>query len=384
MIKVEEFYKELVKNNIDFFAGVPDSLLKYFCAYIKDNVNKEKNIIAANEGNAVALASGYHLATGKIGLVYMQNSGIGNAVNPIASLIDEKVYKIPMLMIIGWRGEPGKKDEPQHKKQGIITLDLLKVLGIKYKVLDENVSYEDMKKCTEDACNYMKEESMPYAFVIKKDTFSEYKLMNVTINEKLTLTREKAIEIVTSNIDKKSAVISTTGMASRELYEIRERLNEGHSKDFLTVGSMGHASQIALGVALNERDRNVYCIDGDGALLMHLGGMAVISSLKPENYKHIIINNGAHDSVGGQDTVGFQIDIPQIAKACGYKAAYSCSSENELMHYISVIDKIKGPVLLEVKVKKGARKDLGRPSKSPMENKEEFMRFLRNEDTLHD
>lgn len=377
MIETEDFYRELIKNKIDFFTGVPDSLLKYFCAYIKDNVQKEKNIIAANEGNAVALASGYYLATGKIGLVYMQNSGLGNAVNPIASLIDEKVYKIPMLMLIGWRGEPGKKDEPQHKKQGLITLDLLDVLGIKYEVLDENVSSEDMEKCIERAYKYMREKSMPYAFVIKKGTFSEYKLQNSSTNEKLTLTREKAIEIIASNIDKNSAIVSTTGMASRELFEIRERLNESHNKDFLTVGSMGHASQIALGIALNKKDRNVYCVDGDGSLIMHLGGMAVISSLKPENYKHIIINNGAHDSVGGQDTVAFEIDIPQIAKACGYKEAYSCSDENELINYVNIVDKARGPVLLEVKVKKGARKDLGRPSKSPIENKEAFMSFLK-------
>lgn len=381
MINTDEFYNELVKNKIDFFTGVPDSLLKYFCAYVKDNASKEKNIITANEGNAVALASGYYLATGNIGMVYMQNSGLGNAVNPIASLIDEKVYKIPMMFLVGWRGEPDKKDEPQHKKQGLITLELLEVLGIKYKVLDENVSCEDIKKYIKEAYKYMMENSMPYAFVIKKNTFSEYKLKNVTVNENLNLTREKAIDIISSNIDKNSAIVSTTGMASRELFEIRERYNEGHSKDFLTVGSMGHASHIALGIALNKKDRNVYCIDGDGALLMHLGGLAIISSLSPENYKHIVINNGAHDSVGGQETVGFQIDIPKIAKACGYKEAFSCSDENELLNYIKLIDKIKGPVLLEVKVKKGARKDLGRPTKSPIENKELFMNFLRNNES---
>ena len=377
MIKTDEFYKELINNNIEFFTGVPDSLLKSFCAYIKDNVESEKNITAANEGNAVAIASGYYLSTGKIGLVYMQNSGIGNAVNPVASLIDEKVYKIPMLMLIGWRGEPGKKDEPQHKKQGIITLDLLKILGIKYKILDENMSNNEVKNYIKDACEYMKEENMPYAFVIKKGTFSEYRLQNISEDEKLSLSREKAIELIVSNIDKNAAIVSTTGMASRELFEIRERLNEHHNKDFLTVGSMGHASQIALGIALNNKNQSIYCIDGDGAVLMHLGGLAIIGSSNAENYKHIIINNGAHDSVGGQDTVGLKIDIPSIAKSCGYKEAYSCSEEKELLSYIKLIDKMKGPVLLEVKVKKGARNDLGRPNKTPIENKEAFMKFLR-------
>ncbi|MBE6062967.1 MAG: phosphonopyruvate decarboxylase [Clostridium butyricum] len=376
MINVEEFYKELMKNNIEFFTGVPDSLLKSFCAYIKDNVCSEKNIIAANEGNAVAIASGYYLSTGKIGLVYMQNSGIGNAINPIASLVDEKVYKIPMLMLIGWRGEPGKKDEPQHKKQGIITLELLEVLGIKYKILDENMDNYDIKQVVKQACEYIAENNVPFAFVVRKNTFNEYKLKSINKENELELTREKAIEIIASNIDKSSAVISTTGMASRELFEIRERFKEEHNKDFLTVGSMGHASQIALGIALNSKDRNVYCIDGDGALIMHLGGLAIIGNLSAHNYKHIVINNGAHDSVGGQETVGLKIDIPSIAKACGYKKAYSCSNESELNEYIKIVDEMEGPVLLEVKVKKGARKDLGRPTTTPIENKEAFIRFL--------
>ncbi|HCW54687.1 MAG TPA: phosphonopyruvate decarboxylase [Clostridium sp.] len=376
MIQTEKFYDELVNNHIKFFTGVPDSLLKSFCAYIKDNVEPEKNITAANEGNAVAIAAGYYLATGKIGLVYMQNSGIGNAVNPVASLIDEKVYKIPMLMVIGWRGEPGKKDEPQHKKQGLVTLDLLEVLGINYKVIDENTSEDEMKEYIKSAYEYMTEKSAPFAFVIKKNTFSEYKLQKVSEYKNLTLSREKAIEIIVSNMNKNSAIVSTTGMASRELFEIREKYNEGHEKDFLTVGSMGHASQIALGIALSNKDKNVYCIDGDGAVLMHLGGLSIIGSLDVKNYKHIVINNGAHDSVGGQETAGFKINISSIAASCGYKGIYSCSTEEELLKYIKLIDKIDGPVLLEVKVKKGARSNLGRPTRTPIENKEDFMRFL--------
>ena len=345
-------------------------------------MGSEKNIISANEGNAVAIASGYYLATGKIGLVYMQNSGQGNSINPIASLIDEKVYKIPMLMLIGWRGEPGKKDEPQHKKQGIITLELLEVLGIKYSILDENMSCDDVKKTIKYACEYMKKNSVPYAFVIRKNTFSEYKLKNISKQSDLELTREKAIELIESNIDKDAAIVSTTGMASRELFEIREKFKEEHNKDFLTVGSMGHASQIALGIALSNKNKNIYCIDGDGALIMHLGGLAIIGSLNAKNYKHIVINNGAHDSVGGQETVGLKINVPAIAEACGYKKAYACSNEDELLNYINIIDKMEGPVLLEVKVKKGARKDLGRPTTTPIENKEAFMKFLKQSNRI--
>lgn len=375
MIEVKEFYNELLNNEMDFFAGVPDSLFKSFCAYIKDNVSSEKNIIAANEGNAVGLASGYYLATQKIPLVYMQNSGLGNALNPLASLADKLVYSIPILLVIGWRGEPNKKDEPQHKKQGLITVETLEMLGIKYKIFDEFTSDCEMKEEVKRAYVYMKEKNEPYALVIKKGTFNEYILKN-KIDSNFEMTREEAIEILVSKMKENSAVVSTTGMASRELFEIREKNMQDHGRDFLTVGSMGHASQIALAIALNRKDKEVYCIDGDGALIMHLGGLAIIGSLKPNNYRHILINNGAHDSVGGQDTVGFNIDMITIAKACGYKYYYSCSSKEELLDLSEKIKDIEGPVFLEIKVKKGARKDLGRPTTTPIENKNAFMKFM--------
>lgn len=375
MIEVKEFYNELLNNEIDFFTGVPDSLLKSFCAYIKDNVSSEKNIIAANEGNAIGLAAGYYLATGKIGLVYMQNSGIGNALNPLASLTDKLVYSIPMLLVVGWRGEPNKKDEPQHKKQGLITTQTLDMLGIKYDILDETTSNSKMRLKLKRAYEDMMENSEPYALVIRKDTFDEYKLKNNPISN-LNMTREDAIAILVSNIKEDSVIVSTTGMASRELFEVREKNEEGHNKDFLTVGSMGHASQIALGIALNKKDKEVYCIDGDGALLMHMGGLAIIGNQKPKNFRHILINNGAHDSVGGQETVGFKIDTLAIAKACGYAECYTCSSGEELIGLSEKIKNVEGPVFLEIKVKKGARKDLGRPTTTPIENKNDFMEFI--------
>lgn len=375
MIEVKEFYNELLNNEIDFFTGVPDSLLKSFCAYIKDNVSSEKNIIAANEGNAIGLAAGYYLATRKIGLVYMQNSGIGNALNPLASLTDKLVYSIPMLLVVGWRGEPNKKDEPQHKKQGLITTQTLDMLGIKYDILDETTSNSEMRLKLKKAYESMMENSEPYALVIRKDTFDEYKLKTNPISN-LNMTREDAIEILVSNIKEDSVIVSTTGMASRELFEVREKNEEGHNKDFLTVGSMGHASQIALGIALNKKDKEVYCIDGDGALLMHMGGLAIIGNQNPKNFRHILINNGAHDSVGGQETVGFKIDTLAIAKACGYAECYTCSSGEELIGLSEKIKNAEGPVFLEIKVKKGARKDLGRPTTTPIENKNDFMEFI--------
>lgn len=375
MVDVNEFYDELLSNDIDFFTGVPDSLLKSFCAYIKDNVSDDKNIISANEGNAIGLATGHYLATKRIGLVYMQNSGIGNAVNPLLSLADKLVYSIPMLLVIGWRGEPDTKDEPQHKKQGLVTIELLETMGIPYEIMDKNESNYGMKLKIKNAYNYMMEKSEPYALVIKKDTFNEYKLKNSTVF-KFDMTREEAIEIIIAKMVENSVIVSTTGMTSRELFELREKNKQDHNKDFLTVGSMGHASQIALGIALSKKDKEVYCIDGDGALLMHLGGLAIIGNHKTKNYRHILINNGAHDSVGGQETVGFKIDMLAIAKACGYNECYSCSSKVELMSLAEKIKNIEGPVFMEIKVKKGSRKDLGRPTKTPIENKEGFMKFL--------
>lgn len=375
MINTEEFYKGLKSNGIDFFVGVPDSLLKDFCAYIKDNVDSKNNIVAANEGNALAIASGHYLATGNPALVYMQNSGQGNIINPLASLNDPLVYSIPALLVIGWRGEPNKKDEPQHKKQGLVTLKLLDALDIEYSILTEKDDTNIWQKKISEAVEYMKREKKPYALVVTKSTFSTYKLKEQS-KVNFEMSREDAIKEIVTSLDDEDIIVSTTGMASRELFEEREARNMGHEKDFLTVGSMGHASQIALGIAISKPKRNVYCLDGDGALLMHLGGLAIIGSQKVENFRHIVINNGAHDSVGGQSTVGFDIDIPSIAKSCGYNETFTVSTVKDLKIALTKLINSKGAALLEVKVRKGARKDLGRPTTSPIENKEAFMKFL--------
>ena len=369
------FFIETLKNNgIDFFAGVPDSLLKNICAYIADHVDSSHNIITANEGAAVGLAAGYHLATGKAGVVYMQNSGEGNIINPLASLTDREVYNIPVLLLIGWRGRPGVHDEPQHVKQGKVTTGLLNVMGVNYEVLskEEDKAAAQIQKAAKALKN-----NEVFALVIEKDTFDEYKLQNVEVND-LTMTREEAIQAVASALGPKDVIVSTTGMISRELFEARAAWGQGHERDFLTVGSMGHASQIALGIALEKKDRKVWCFDGDGATIMHMGSMAIVASKKPSNYIHVVFNTGAHDSVGGQPTVGLKIDLPAVAKAVGYTAAYSVSTKEELNSQLSIIrsQSATGPILLEVKVKKGNRKDLGRPTTTPIENKEALMNFL--------
>lgn len=372
MISPAFFIETLQKQGIDFFAGVPDSLLKNICAYIADHVDSSHNIITANEGAAVGLAAGYHLATGKAGVVYMQNSGEGNIINPLASLTDKEVYNIPVLLLIGWRGRPGVHDEPQHVKQGKVTTGLLNVMGVNYEVL----SKEEDKAAAQiaKAAKALKENQV-FALVIEKDTFEEYKLQNVEVND-LTMTREEAIQAVASALGPKDVIVSTTGMISRELFEARTAWGQGHERDFLTVGSMGHASQIALGIALEKKDRKVWCFDGDGATIMHMGSMAIVASKKPSNYVHVVFNNGAHDSVGGQPTVGLKIDLPAIAKAVGYTAAYSVSTKEQLNDQLKQLSVPQGPILLEVKVKKGNRKDLGRPTTTPIQNKEALMAFL--------
>ena len=373
MIRPEFFIEKLRENGIDCFAGVPDSLLKNMCAYITDHFDAAHNIIAANEGAAVGLAAGHYLATGQPACVYMQNSGEGNIINPLASLTDQEVYNIPVLLLIGWRGRPGVHDEPQHVKQGKVTTGLLNVMGINYEVLakEEDKAEKQIAK----AIKALQNKDM-FALVIEKDTFDEYKLQNVEKND-LTMSREEAIQTVAAALGEKDCIVSTTGMISRELFEYRAAMNQGHERDFLTVGSMGHASQIALGIALAQPERRVWCFDGDGAAIMHMGSMAIVANKAPKNYVHVVFNNGAHDSVGGQPTVGLKIDLPAIAKAVGYKVTYSVDNKADLEAILKQVNGFESPALLEVKVKKGNRKDLGRPTTTPIQNKEALMDFLK-------
>lgn len=374
MISPNFLYDTLASYGIDFYAGVPDSLLKNLCAYITDHADACHNIIAANEGCAMGLAVGHYLATGQIPVVYMQNSGEGNIINPLASLTDKDVYNIPVLLIIGWRGKPGVHDESQHVKQGKVTTGLLNVMGIDYTVLSKE---EDKAAAQiEKAISYMQQTKECYAMVIEKDTFDTYTLQNVETNG-LTFSREEAIQTVAATIGTKDVIVSTTGMISRELFEYRTKMKQSHERDFLTVGSMGHASQIALGISLEKPDRKIWCFDGDGAAIMHMGGMAIVASKAPKNYIHVVFNNGAHDSVGGQPTVGLNIDLPRVARAVGYPHTYSVSCKEDLLDILNEIKSQEGLSLLEIKVKKGNRKDLGRPTTTPIQNKEDLMDFLK-------
>lgn len=358
----------------DFYAGVPDSQLRALCDYLIDlyGTDPTHHIIAANEGNCAALAAGYHLATGKVPAVYMQNSGQGNIINPLASLLNKKVYGIPCVFVIGWRGEPGVHDEPQHIYQGEVTLTLLQDMEIESFVLEKNTSEEAL-------CNKMSEfrellaEGKDVAIVVRKGALT-YNKKNFYKNNHVMLREEIIRQIVrTAGND---PIISTTGKASRELFEIREANGQGHQQDFLTVGSMGHSSSIAFGIALNKPDTKVWCIDGDGAALMHMGAMAVIGQAAPDNLIHIVINNGAHESVGGMPTAAECIDLVKIAEGCGYKCIYRVSDYEELNTALEKVKNSSGLAFLEVKAAVGARSDLGRPARTPEENKKAFMVYL--------
>jgi len=372
-ISPSEFYNFISSLGIDFFTGVPDSLLKEFCLCIDDVAPSKSHIITANEGNAIALAAGYHLATGSIPLVYMQNSGFGNAINPLLSLCDNDVYSIPMLLMMGWRGEPGVKDEPQHIKQGRIQLELLNTLNLPYEIIsqDEDHYTEKIIKLIERSIK----EQIPVCILIKKGTFDKFgKSINKVKSNRIE--REEVLKIILDALGKSSIIVSTTGKTSREIFEIRSKNNEAHNQDFLTVGSMGHCSSIALGIALSKPNREVIAIDGDGAMLMHLGSLATISSLKPSNFKHVLLNNEVHESVGGQETAAKYVDLSEVSLAIGYNNVFRAKTKGEIKNSITELLNCTGPSLLEIKIKPGSRVDLGRPTNSPLENKILFSEFI--------
>ena len=370
-MQVETFVNML---NVDFYTGVPDSLLKPLCNYLMDayGIDSKHHMIAANEGNCTAIAAGYHLATGKVPAVYMQNSGEGNVINPLASLLNDTVYAIPMIFIVGWRGEPGVHDEPQHIYQGEVTVKLLEDMDVAAYVVTKETTEEELDAQMQ-VFRSLLAKGKDVAFVVKKGALSFEK--NVEYSNKNHMRREEIIEHLV-NVSKEDPILSTTGKASRELFEIREKNGQSHKYDFLTVGSMGHTSSIALGVALQKPQQKIWCIDGDGAMLMHMGAMAVIGANKPSNLVHIVINNGAHETVGGLPTVASEINLVKMAEACGYPYAVRVSEFEQLDKELQAAKERRELTLIEVECAIGAREDLGRPTTTALENKENFMRYL--------
>lgn len=374
-IRAEELLDFLLQQGVEFFTGVPDSLLKDFCAAVDDRLPVERHVIAPNEGSAVALAAGYHLGTGTLPLVYMQNSGLGNAVNPLLSLCAPEVYAIPMLVMVGWRGEPGVKDEPQHLKQGQIQCDLLNAMGVPYCILSKTDN--DPVYMISLGLRTALSKNQPFVLLLRKGVFTSEKRASGLPAP--AFSREAALKVLVGQLDANAVVVATTGKASRELFEIRAHRREGHEQDFLTVGSMGHASAIALGIALAQPERSVYCVDGDGALLMHMGILPTIGKCRPRNFKHILINNGVHESVGGQATAINTVSLSEVVRGSGYRRCFHADSEEGLKHILNKFRQVDGPAFLEVVVQPGSRVDLGRPTVSTTANKAAFMDFLHDQ-----
>lgn len=369
----KQFAADLAEAGVDFYAGVPDSLLKDFCAYVADRARPGGHVIAVNEGSALAIATGYHLGTGRCPLVYLQNSGLGNLVNPLLSLADAEVYGIPMVILVGWRGEPGTRDEPQHMKQGRVSIPMLEAMEQPYRVLgaEDDAAAADVAWAVETA----EATSSPVFLLVPKGVFAPYALAGGARPEP-ALTREVALEALLAEIGTGAVTVATTGMIGREVAALREALGEDPGIDFLNVGAMGHATSIALGVALARPDERVVCLDGDGAMLMHLGAVAVAGTAALPSFVHVVLNNGAHDSVGGQPTVGFDVDLGAIARACGYQVLPVAEDVEGIRRAGDALRTGPGPLLLEIRVARGARPDLGRPKAAPADSKQQFMGHL--------
>lgn len=371
-MKVEDLVKII---GSDFYTGVPDSQIKALCNYLMNTygIDPKHHIIAANEGNCTALAAGYHLATGKVPVVYMQNSGEGNIINPVASLLNDKVYAIPCIFIIGWRGEPGIHDEPQHIYQGEVTVKLLEDMDIKPFIIGRSTTDKEVENAMSDFREVLAK-GKSVAFVIRKNTLTYDGKAKYENNN--TMVREEIIQHIVKYTGE-DPVVSTTGKASRELFETRVANGQSHKYDFLTVGSMGHSSSIALGIAINKPDTKIWCIDGDGAVLMHMGAMALMGANAPQNMVHIVINNGAHETVGGMPTVAEKIDLVEIAKACGYPNSVCVDNFDALDEELEKAKNVNELSMIEVKCSIGAREDLGRPTTTAIENKENFMDYVK-------
>lgn len=370
-MKVESLVNAL---RADFFTGVPDSQLKELCNYLMYTygIDGKHHIIAANEGNCTAIAAGYHLATGKVPVVYMQNSGEGNVINPLASLCNDKVYGIPMVFVVGWRGEPGVHDEPQHVFQGEVTVKLLEDMDVKTFIIDNDTTSKQVEQQLEQWQPIL-QTGKQVAFVVRKGALQFDK--KVKYENSNSMVREDIIRHITA-VSNNDPIVSTTGKASRELFEIREANGQGHECDFLTVGSMGHSSSIALGIALQKTNKKIWCVDGDGAAIMHMGAMALIGANNPANLVHVIINNGAHETVGGMPTVASKIDFVAVAKGCGYKNAVCVDNFEALDIELKKAKANNELSMIEVKCSIGARENLKRPTTSAKENKENFMKNL--------
>lgn len=356
MLNQKKVFECLAQHGVTYFTGVPDSYLNGFCNFALANCG-ERNVITANEGNAVALAAGHYLASREIPLVYMQNSGEGNAVNPLASLVDKDVYAIPMILLIGWRGQGGSEpNHPQHKLQGEITTSLLDILHIPYTILTD--SDDEFASTVDTAVKYCTEHRVPYAFIASKGVMADPDKLN-NVDDVYPMSREEAIEIILDHMPEDTIYSATTGRATRELFFLREKRNETKAHDFLNVGAMGHAGSVAIGIALSKPNRKVVALDGDCAAIMHMGAMTMMSKLDAPNFIHVVLNNGAHESVGGQPSAGHLIDWTRIAEACGYETVHSpVTTREELIKAVNTLRVCGKASFIDCRIHKGLSRKL--------------------------
>jgi phosphonopyruvate decarboxylase len=352
MINQKRFLDVLHDAGVDFFTGIPDSYLNGFCNFLLENVSDEKNVIAANEGNAVAIASGYYFSTGKVPLVYMQNSGMGNTINPLLSLADKDVYSVPIVLLIGWRGEPETGDHVQHKMQGELTTKLLDLMEIPFVLAEDNDDL--LEKQVKQLIKRAQRERKVVAIVARKGVFAAEEKSTAPVENGYPLFRAEAIEAVLDAMPKDAIYVATTGRATRELFFLREKRGEEHNCDFLNVGSMGHASSVALGLALENKNRKVVCFDGDSAVLMHMGALSMVSNFDVPNFLHVVLNNGAHESVGGQPSVGMKVDFTAIAQGAGYQTVgHPAATREEIIDAARKLIERGKAAFIDVRIKKG-------------------------------
>ncbi|MFB0562329.1 MAG: phosphonopyruvate decarboxylase [Candidatus Lokiarchaeia archaeon] len=371
MISCEELISYFKETGINFFTGVSDScfapLVNYLLAHEKDY----KHVIATNEGEALAISTGYHISTGNVPVVYSQNDGFLNMMNPLTSLVDSYVYEIPALLLISWRGSPKLEDAIQHKRIGEITTNLLDLLDIPYHIYDGDNN--KLRIAIKKGVLLARNENKSYALLFFKGDIEPYPHPHKIDAE---MSREEAIKLIVESVDGDAVFVSTTGKTSRELFEYREKKDDDHKKDFLNIGAMGYANAIALGISLNKINKRVIVLDGDGAVLMHMGNLATIGHYKPGNLFHIILNNFSHDSTGGQPTLANSVNFCEVARAVGYTYAVEVKTKAQLIEEMEHLNKINGPALIVVYVKKGARSNLGRPNLPLIELKRRFMDFM--------
>lgn len=372
-MQLEKFVGQIHGLGIETVTGVPDSALKPFCDYMNRKGDEFRHhYVPANEGAAIGLAIGSYLATGKPSCVYMQNSGIGNAVNPLTSLANGAIYGIPILLVIGWRGEPETKDEPQHKFMGNVTTQMLDLLEVEYDVIGSDTTERELEDIFSKAGMVLADQRQ-FAIVVKRGCFDEGE--SIIYQNGHVLGREEAIREIITNIGEKDVLVSTTGKISREVYELSDELKGQHAQDFLTVGGMGHASMIALGYAKERPKKQIYCLDGDGAVLMHMGSLAFIAKQKPDNLVHICLNNGAHESVGGMPTGNTELRYAKVAKTCGYSAVYQVETLEQLQDTLNKVKEERRLTFIEIMVSMASRSNLGRPKETAEQNKQEFMKY---------